>query len=57
MARPLDHITHMEIFDIYVNDAQLHRVIEDIEKKTLTFEADLPILERRRRAGASVIGF
>ena len=35
----------MEISDIYVHDAQLHRVIEDIEKQTVTFEVDLPILE------------
>ena len=43
---PTAHSTRMEISDIYVHDAQLHRVIEDIEKQTVTFEVDLPILER-----------
>lgn len=37
---------YMKISDIYVHDAQLHRVIEDIEPDTLTMEVDLPILER-----------
>ena len=32
--------------DIYVHDARLHRVIEDIETDTLTMEVDLPILDR-----------
>lgn len=36
----------METFEIYVHDAQLRRVIEDIEASTLTMEVDLPILER-----------
>jgi len=36
----------MEISDIYVHDAQLHRVVEDIEADTLTMEVELPILER-----------
>jgi hypothetical protein len=36
----------MEISDIYVHDAQLHRVVEDIEADTVTMEVDLPILER-----------
>ena len=36
----------MKISDIYVHDAQLHRVIEDIEADTLTMEVELPILER-----------
>jgi hypothetical protein len=36
----------MEISDIYVHDAQLHRVIEDIEADRLTMEVELPILER-----------
>ncbi len=36
----------MEISDIYVHDAQLHRVVEAIEADTLTMEVELPILER-----------
>jgi hypothetical protein len=36
----------MEISDIYVHDAQLYRVIEDLEANTVTLEVDLPILER-----------
>lgn len=36
----------MKISDIYVHDAQLHRVVEDIEADTLTMEVELPILER-----------
>jgi hypothetical protein len=36
----------MEISDIYVHDAQLYRVVEDIEAHTVTMEVDLPILER-----------
>ncbi|MCW5558853.1 MAG: hypothetical protein KIT22_13625 [Verrucomicrobiae bacterium] len=36
----------MNISDIYVHDAQLHRVIEDIETNTLTMEVELPILKR-----------
>lgn len=36
----------METFEIYVHDAQLRRVIEDIETDTLTMDVDLPILER-----------
>jgi hypothetical protein len=36
----------VEISDIYVHDAKLHRVVEDIEASTLTMEVDLPILER-----------
>ena len=36
----------MEISDIYVHDAQLHRVIEDIKADTVTMEVELPILDR-----------
>jgi hypothetical protein len=36
----------MEISDIYVHDARLHRVIEDLEAGTATMEVELPILER-----------
>jgi hypothetical protein len=36
----------MEISDIYVHDARLHRVIEDIEAGIVTMEVELPILER-----------
>src|SRR5438128_13289 len=36
----------MEISNIYVHDAQLHRVVEDIKADTVTMEVDLPILER-----------
>ncbi|EEF57962.1 hypothetical protein [Pedosphaera parvula] len=35
----------MEISDIYVHDAQLYRVVEDIQTNTVTMEVDLPILE------------
>lgn len=36
----------MKPFEIYVHDAQLHRVIENIANDTLTMEVELPILER-----------
>lgn len=36
----------MDISGIYVHDAVLHRVIEDIEADTVTMEVELPILER-----------
>jgi hypothetical protein len=36
----------MKISDIYVHDAQLHRVVEDCAAATVTMEVDLPILER-----------
>ncbi len=35
----------MNISEIYVHDAQLHRVIEDIKADTVTMEVELPILE------------
>lgn len=35
----------MKISDVYVHDAQLYRVIEDVEACTLTMVVDLPILE------------
>ena len=37
----------MEISDIYVHDAQLHRVIEDIETDTLTMEVEYPVDSER----------
>ena len=36
----------MKISEIYVHDAQLHRVVEDIKADTLTLVVELPILER-----------
>jgi len=34
----------MQISDLYVHDAQLHRVIEDLCADPITLEVDLPIL-------------
>jgi hypothetical protein len=39
----------MDISDIYVHDAQLHRVVEDLEAATVTFEVELAILEREEQ--------
>ena len=36
----------MQIADLYVHDAQLYRVVEDIQTNTVTLHVDLPILER-----------
>jgi|LakMenEpi03Aug12_release.lakeMendotaPanAssembly.Ray.scaffolds.fasta_scaffold203738_2 hypothetical protein len=36
----------MEVSEIYVHDAQLHRVIEDIEANLVVMQVELPILER-----------
>ena len=36
----------MEISHIYVHDARLYRVIEDLREQTVTMEVELPILER-----------
>lgn len=47
----------MEISDIYVHDAQLHRVIEDIETDTLTMEVELPILERDEKQAPRLLVF
>jgi len=47
----------MEISDIYVHDAQLHRVIEDIERKTVTFEVELPIVERNEEQQPRLLVF
>ena len=41
----------MEISNIYVRDAQLHRVVEDIKADTVTMEVDLPVLERSLLVG------
>ena len=35
----------MEISEIYVHDAQLRRVIEDVEADLILMQVDLPILE------------
>ncbi|HTH48006.1 MAG TPA: hypothetical protein VMB21_10875 [Candidatus Limnocylindria bacterium] len=35
----------MEISEIYVHDAQLRRVIEDVEANLIVMQVDLPILE------------
>jgi hypothetical protein len=47
----------MEISDIYVHDAQLHRVIEDIQNGTVTMEVDLPILERNEEQEPRLLVF
>jgi hypothetical protein len=47
----------MEISDIYVHDAQLHRVVEDIEAGTVTMEVDLPILERHEEQEPRLVVF
>lgn len=47
----------MAISDIYVHDAQLHRVIEDIEAETLTMEVDLPIREREEQQEPRLLVF
>jgi hypothetical protein len=47
----------MEISNIYVHDAQLHRVIDDIEAKTVTFEVELPILERDEKQEPRLLVF
>jgi hypothetical protein len=39
----------MAISDIYVHDAQLHRVVEDIETDRVTMHVDLPIIEREEQ--------
>jgi hypothetical protein len=44
--RLVAHSKSMDISNIYVHDARLHRVIEDIEDCTVTMEVELPILER-----------
>ena len=41
----LGHITRMEIFDIYVHDGKLLRVIEDTQKETVTMEVLLPAVQ------------
>jgi hypothetical protein len=43
----------MEISDIYVHDAQLHRVIEDIGADTVTMAVELPMYseDTNRRIG------
>ena len=35
----------MEVAEIYVHDARLYRVIEDLEAKMIVMQVDLPILE------------
>jgi hypothetical protein len=30
-------------FDVYVHDGQIHRVVEDTERDTLTIHAELPV--------------
>jgi hypothetical protein len=47
----------IEISDIYVHDAQLYRVIEDIEANTVTMEVDLPILERNEEQEPRLLVF
>ena len=47
----------MEISDIYVHDAQLYRVIEDIEADTLTMEVDLPILDHNDQQAPRLLIF
>ena len=47
----------MEISEIYVHDAQLHRVIEDIEADTVTMEVELPILERNEEQEPRLLVF
>jgi hypothetical protein len=53
----LGHTTGMKISDIYVHDAQLHRIIEDIEADTLTMEVQLPILERDEQQEPRLVVF
>ena len=47
----------MEISDIYVHDAQLHRVIEDVEANTVTLEVELPMLERNEEQEPRLLVF
>jgi hypothetical protein len=47
----------MEPFKIYVHDAQLHRVIENIQNDTLTMEVELPILEREEQQEPRLLVF
>ena len=47
----------MEISDIYVHDAHLRRVVEDIEADTVTMEVDLPILERNESKSPRLLVF
>ncbi len=39
----------MNISEVYVHDARLHQVIEDIGADTLTMEVELPILGREEQ--------
>jgi len=47
----------MDISDIYVHDAQLHRVIEDVRGDTVTMEVELPILERNEEQEPRLLVF
>lgn len=47
----------MNISDIYVHDAQLHRIIEDVKADTLIMEVDLPILERDEKQEPRLLVF
>ena len=49
--------TRWEISNIYVHDAQLHRVVEDIEASTVAMDVELPVPERGEEFEPRVLVF